>query len=440
MATVDNTTTYAEIVKYDEQTDGTLLVYGKATDDTLDSDQQVCDPNWLSTAMPEWFKYGNIREQHSSIAAGVATEYEAKGDGHYITAHVVDPNSVKKVKSKVLKGFSIGIRAPRVVKDNKAIGGRIVDGTIVEVSLVDRPANPSCTLVMAKAIGTEVVQVSEYSENSASGLIASSKKYASEINKFDQGAFDTARRALATLIQVEAGELAEGEDETHSLSCLLMAVHALFEWHEGEAMSGETEPIANPEGEEKADGPEMCDKCHEPMDKCNCDSEKSEDIEMCNKCHESMDKCKCDSAKSDSIGKCLECGCHQPAEDHGRTDVTTAEIVSNDKAITVSDALREIVMDAVKSLLPVTEKTGGDDVETKADESERIEALESELAQVKALAVPNGPRRMGVVSSNPVNESLTKASYYRRKAEGTLDKALADGYRQLAVDLEKSES
>ena len=62
-----------------EQEDGTVVAYGKATDDTLDSDSQVCDPAWLSKAMPEWFKYGNIREQHSNIAAGVATEYEAKG-------------------------------------------------------------------------------------------------------------------------------------------------------------------------------------------------------------------------------------------------------------------------------------------------------------------------------------------------------------------------
>ena len=75
---------YASIVKMNENADGTLTVYGKATDDTLDIDQQICDPVWLDRAMPEWFMTGgNIREQHSSIAAGVAQEYEQKGDGHY---------------------------------------------------------------------------------------------------------------------------------------------------------------------------------------------------------------------------------------------------------------------------------------------------------------------------------------------------------------------
>ena len=146
------TTAYFNIIKADKNADGTLLVYGKATDDSLDIDQQICDPVWLDNAMPEWFKTGgNIREQHSNIAAGVAKEYEKRADGHYIHALVVDPVSVKKVDTGVLKGFSIGIKNPRVVRDQKAANGRIIDGKIVEVSLVDRPANPNCQLVLAKS-------------------------------------------------------------------------------------------------------------------------------------------------------------------------------------------------------------------------------------------------------------------------------------------------
>jgi hypothetical protein len=152
------------ITKSEKQADGTLMVTGVATDNTLDVDEQICDPEWLKNAMPDWFRWGNIREQHSNIAAGVATEYEAKGDQHWITARVVDPASVKKVESGVLKGFSIGIRSPRVIKDNKAAGGRIVDGQIVEVSLVDRPANPACTLSLAKTIDGEITAVEHLEE------------------------------------------------------------------------------------------------------------------------------------------------------------------------------------------------------------------------------------------------------------------------------------
>ena len=157
---MDTTTSvYAEITKSEKLDDGTLLVRGIATSPALDIDQQVCDPAWLSTAMPAWFKWGNIREQHSQIAAGIATEYAEKDGGiHEIVARVVDPSSVKKVETKVLKGFSIGIRGPRISSDKSAPGGRIIGGEIVEVSLVDRPANPECTLTLAKSAtpGVEV--------------------------------------------------------------------------------------------------------------------------------------------------------------------------------------------------------------------------------------------------------------------------------------------
>ena len=163
----DLTTSYFSIEKSDKQPDGTLMVYGKATDDSVDIDQQICDAAWLDRAMPAWFKSGgNIREQHSSIAAGVAKEYEPKADGHYIMAHIVDPVSVKKVDAGVLRGFSIGIKSPRVVRDTKAANGRIIDGQIVEVSLVDRPANPNCQLVLAKSVDGEssLIQVEELNE------------------------------------------------------------------------------------------------------------------------------------------------------------------------------------------------------------------------------------------------------------------------------------
>jgi hypothetical protein len=439
MAVIDNTAAYVAIAKFEEQEDGTLMVFGKATDQSLDADQQICDPEWLKNAMPEWFKYGNIREQHSSIAAGVATEYEHREDGHYISAHVIDPNSVKKVKARVLKGFSIGIKGPRVVKDNKAAGGRIIDGSIVEISLVDRPANPACMLTMAKSVGFDVVKTEEYTENldnHASHIIETSAKFsAGDITKFDQAAFDDARRALATLIQVEAEEMKQqGGDEIYSLACLLSAVHSLMEWYEGEVHEGEVAPMPEMEQEmEMAIEPENV--------KENPFAKDHHDEKMCDKCNKSMDECKCSDMKSedpDTAVKCLECGCHQPANDHGRDDVTTAVIVESGMKSDnpeVSD-IRSIVEDIVKSLLPVTESTGGESVVTKSAESERIEALESELEQVKALAAPSGPRRMGVVSNTTPNANLTKAAMYRAKADTTLDKALADGYRQMAADLE----
>lgn len=440
MSKPNQTAVYSEIFKMDEQPDGTLLVHGKATDDTLDSDAQICDPNWLKSAMPEWFKYGNIREQHSSIAAGVAVEHEVKGSEHFITAHVVDPGSVAKVKAGVLKGFSIGIRGARVAKDNKAAGGRIVDGTIVEISLVDRPANPACTLTMAKTVKGELTQVEELAEIgseivedvtlevaetetveafegadktvTAAGLVEVSKTFAGDLTKFDQGAFDDARRALATLIQVEAGEMADGSDETYSLHCLLGAVHALFEWHEGEVAEGETEPVVEVE---ETEATEMAIEAEAVKEDAPVESD---DVAMCKECGKAEADCTCPTCED--CGKAMkECKCDEGGY--------SAEM----KSLTVSD-MRDLIADVVKTLLPTSV---GENV-TKSIDAERIEALESELEQVKSLAVPSGPKRMNTVNSKPVDESIVKATAYRAKAALTDDITLRKGYIDAARELE----
>ena len=52
------------------------------------------------------------------------------------------------------------------MRDQKAANGRIIDGQIVEVSLVDRPANPNAKLMLAKSVEgeTSLVKVEEYTE------------------------------------------------------------------------------------------------------------------------------------------------------------------------------------------------------------------------------------------------------------------------------------
>jgi hypothetical protein len=176
-----STTLYAEIVKAERNADGDLVVVGKATGPDLDLDQQICDPGWLAKAMPEWMSTGgNLREQHSSIAAGVATELSQEGDSWMVAGLIVDPVSARKVEKRVLKGYSIGIKNPRVVTDKAAPGGRIIGGSVVEVSLVDRPCNPTCTLTLAKAAkpgaadvvdeGRGLVKVEELTEATADEL------------------------------------------------------------------------------------------------------------------------------------------------------------------------------------------------------------------------------------------------------------------------------
>jgi len=144
-----------------------LVVFGKATGPDLDLDQQICDPLWLKGAFSEWFETGaNVREQHSSIAAGVGLEIEERGEDWFLKSLVVDPLTAKKVEKGVLKGYSIGIKNARIVKDAKAPNGRIVGGLIVETSLVDRPANPTARIEIAKTVGGKMTLVKNFDETS----------------------------------------------------------------------------------------------------------------------------------------------------------------------------------------------------------------------------------------------------------------------------------
>ena len=439
---MDFANSYAAIIKQEKQEDGSLLVYGKATDDSLDIDQQICDDTWLSSAMPEWFKSGgNIREQHSSIAAGVAKEYESKADGHYISVLVVDPVSVKKVESGVLKGFSIGIKSPRVVRDQKAANGRIIDGQIVEVSLVDRPANPNAKLMLAKSVEgeTSLVKVEEYTEKDKSMLAEVIKELHADSAKFDQASYDAARKGIAQLIISEASEVRDMDsDERDDIDTLLSALKHLFNFRDGE------------------------------LDE-DSDAALSTDGALLNL-----------SATPDHA-KCLECGCGDVANAHGKTqvvipgqqpthevaNVSTAAIITPEQGAgslksaegeeapkTDEVPAEEIKADEVveatetpeildeKSVTAIIEKavkSATDSVKaeiaelqaaTKAAEEKAV-ALESELVIAKSAVAPTGPKRTGRVAVTDTNELLIKAAEYRLKAAATTDPILAKGYKAL---------
>ena len=209
----DLTNVYADIVKFARNDDGDLVVVGKATGPDMDLDQQVCDSAWLAKAMPEWFSTGgNVREQHSSIAAGVATEMAQDGDSWMVTATVVDPISARKVEKGVLKGYSIGIKNPRVIRDKAAAGGRVVSGQVVEVSLVDRPCNPSCTLTLAKSAKADEVELLKVEELHEESSIPTPRDLAERLSKAATSI--SSAQDLAARLEKAADTAASDEDSS----------------------------------------------------------------------------------------------------------------------------------------------------------------------------------------------------------------------------------
>lgn len=148
---------YTEIAKTEELDDGTLKVYGYASTGSEDSDGETVTPDAMKAAIPSYMKWGAVREMHQAKAAGTAIHAEVQDDGKtFFGAHVVDSEAVKKVKTGVYKGFSIGGKVKNRDEVNKTI---ITELNLIEVSLVDRPANPEAVITMYKAEVFEPKQV-----------------------------------------------------------------------------------------------------------------------------------------------------------------------------------------------------------------------------------------------------------------------------------------
>lgn len=414
------TTVYAEIVKAERNADGDLVVVGKATGPDLDLDKQICDPVWLGKAMPEWFSTGgNIREQHSSIAAGVATELENVADSWMVTSTVVDPVSARKVEKGVLRGYSIGISDPRVVKDVGAPGGRIVGGQIVEVSLVDRPCNPTAMLAVAKAAKPGatmkafafdpermLVKVEEFEEHpegadTAADTTADTEQAddAKDTQAEDEKEADTAPDAkaaavaegLATVKSVFPN-LVKGtpaEDITSAQAAIAAIAQLII---------SEAEGLAAGELSESYDIDELL--CAINALKWFIYAEQAEE----------------DNSELTEIVIPLA------AKPTGtKTPEPTAEKTAGPGDLT------ELVNQAVAKAMSASE--------------ERTKALEAELAKVKALPVAGGPvltRTAGDTQKAASKDALlVKATHFRHLADAVTDPAARQGYLELAAQAEK---
>ena len=453
---------YVPIIKSIKQEDGTLMVYGNATDDSLDLDSQICDAAWLEKAMPDWFMTGgNIREMHDASAVGVAQEYELKDGQHIIGTHIVDPVAVLKVDTGVYKGFSIGIKNPQVIKDTsgKAVNGRIINGSIIEVSLVDRPANPNAKLIVGKSVNGDstLIKVSEIHEYSAplptevfknikkteKGSIKMDKlKQITELVKsltpdtvktFDMGQFNDALKTIAQLIIQEATELGEGSDEQDSLNNLIAAVSSLFSWYKGEVSEGEVNGVIL---EYKEDNYWM-EAVQEAVKTV-----------MVNKSVPSI----VDPAAVIEVTVAVEPVAVEPVAVESvavepvavesvaveLTEISEPEVITNVvPEVSGETDIKTLVEEAVKSALGEVKSNIVAQFESviKTVESDNTK-LKSELETALNKVAGGGAKRTATkMSDKSKNDKLIQAEDYESKAAATTDKKLAEGYRDIAKGL-----
>ena len=155
---------YGEIKKTIANDDGTLIVSGIASSESVDSDGEIILSKAIADAIPDYMRFGAVREMHNNSACGTALSMMVVNDKTMFEALVVDPIAVKKINTGVYKGFSIGGK----VTQRNPVNKNIIEGLrLVEVSLVDRPANPESIFTMVKFDDAEVLPQTSDTENNA---------------------------------------------------------------------------------------------------------------------------------------------------------------------------------------------------------------------------------------------------------------------------------
>jgi HK97 family phage prohead protease len=136
---------FAPIAKIDERQ---RLVFGYASTEALDSQGEIVKKEAIEAALPDYMRFANIREMHQPSAVGVAREAALDDKGLHLVAKIVDDEAWAKVVEGVYKGFSIG---GRVTTRDPAAKHVITGVDLLEISLVDRPANPEAVIELYKA-------------------------------------------------------------------------------------------------------------------------------------------------------------------------------------------------------------------------------------------------------------------------------------------------
>jgi len=159
---------YVPIEKFDPEQ---RMVWGYASTPSLDSQGERVTVKAIEAALPEYMRFANIREMHRPSAVGKTKTAEIDENGLYIGVKVVDEVAWQKVKEGVYGGFSIGGRVTQKVDDE------IQGIDLVEISLVDRPANPGAVFDVWKCAieKPSAEEKAEGSEPNTEGPSASEK-------------------------------------------------------------------------------------------------------------------------------------------------------------------------------------------------------------------------------------------------------------------------
>lgn len=418
---------WAPITKVEDQPDGTVIVHGPMASNDLDRDMQRFSQEFLDKAIPQWFnESGNIREQHDpKKACGNALMVKRdEATGRWdLAAHIVDPIAVKKVQSKTYKGFSIGVKHPKIdLTKAQSPAGEIYDGLICETSVCDRPSNPTTVFQIVKSDGDGDELVFEPGdgliEKAIQGTDVAAKADAIldqldellpdvDLTKYDEasdiaGAQD-AITCIARLIQSEAAELAAGrQEELRDIRILVDAVSSLQYFLEREQQQAQMP-------DERTD---------------DSGGQAADDFDMAGAV----------TMKTDNTN---------PADD-GEADATKVDKTDLEKVDIPAVVKAEIESGLAKMDLPAIVKAAVAEVTTASEE--RLKSLEAQVTKALALPEPGGPVQIRTAPQQAQAQAHETQAVraqiadllHKADAIGNSDSTLAAGYRANAEKLERT--
>lgn len=155
------------ITKIEKQADGSLLVGGCATDESIDSQGDILDFGGSVKAFEGW--RGNVREAHDPkkpVGKALNVTFDETRKAIDVEAFISAgaPETQQKLLDGVLRSFSVGGGNPTKVRMEKVgdkMVRRVLEWPMSELSVVDVGANPNANIELVKADGvaTEALAV-----------------------------------------------------------------------------------------------------------------------------------------------------------------------------------------------------------------------------------------------------------------------------------------
>jgi hypothetical protein len=160
------------------ESDEDRIVSGYFTDDNVDYVGHIISKDATEKALVDYEKWGNIRDMHDNPVATVVEI--GKQAWNHLSVKVLDDDVWKRIKAGIYKGFSVGINPTeykfvpfeyvKQTRPESFLGLPeslikvfeemeellyITEYLLVEISLVDRPANPRALITEYKNLGSK---------------------------------------------------------------------------------------------------------------------------------------------------------------------------------------------------------------------------------------------------------------------------------------------